>query len=55
MRKQTKNQTDEYTSFETALKKVLSVTPSELKAKIEAKKRKRSKPPSASRALTSQD
>jgi hypothetical protein len=51
--KQSKTQLDEYATFETALKKVLSVSPSELKAKIEAKKRKRPKRSSAPRASTS--
>jgi hypothetical protein len=45
-----KNETGEYALFEDALKKVLSVSHSELKAKIDAGKRKRTKRSSASRA-----
>jgi hypothetical protein len=38
-----KNATGEYATFETALKKVLSVPHSELKSKLDAEKRKRTK------------
>jgi hypothetical protein len=44
-----KNATGEYALFEDALKKVLSFSHSELKAKIDARKRKRTKRSSASR------
>jgi len=44
---------DEYSSFETALKKVLSVPRSKLKSKLDAEKRKRSKRASASRVSAS--
>ena len=40
---------DEYASFETALGKILSVSPARLKTKIESSKRKRAKTSSASR------
>jgi len=45
-----KNATGEYATFESALKKVLSVPHSELKSKLDAEKRKRVKS-SASRAF----
>jgi hypothetical protein len=38
-----KNGSDEYLVFESALKKVLSVSHSEIKSKLHAKKRKRTK------------
>jgi hypothetical protein len=41
---------DEYSSFETALKKVLSVPHSKIKSKLDIEKRKRSKRASVSRA-----
>jgi hypothetical protein len=44
-----KNATGEYATFESALKKILSVPHSEIKAKLDAEKRKRVKS-SASRA-----
>jgi hypothetical protein len=40
----------EYDTFQSALKKVLSVTHSEMKSKLDADRRKRSKRASASRA-----
>ena len=43
---------DEYSSFETALKKVLSVPRSKMKSKLDAKKRKRSKRASVSHVST---
>lgn len=39
----------EYSNFENSLKQVLSVSRSEMKAKIDSERRKRSKPSSASR------
>jgi hypothetical protein len=50
-----KNDTGEYATFENALKSVLSVSPSKLKTKINAEKRKRFKKSSASRAASGQD
>jgi hypothetical protein len=44
-----KNETGEYAAFEGALKKILSVSHSELKSKLHTKKRKKIKT-SASRA-----
>jgi len=44
-----KNATGEYATFHDALKKVLSVSHSEIKSKIDAEKRKRTKKSSASR------
>jgi hypothetical protein len=46
---------DEYSSFETALKKVLSVPRSKIKSKLDAEKRKRSKRASVSHASASAD
>ena len=43
-----KNETSEYATFENALKSVLSVSHSQIKSKIDAAKRKRTKKPSAS-------
>jgi len=54
MKRTPKKQSDEYTTFETALKKVLSVPYSEMKNKL-ASEKKRAKRPSASRASTSED
>lgn len=48
-----KNEQDEYATFANALKKVLSVTHSEIKTKLE--KRKRTRKPSASRASIARD
>lgn len=48
-----KNATGEYATFESALRKVLSVSHSELKLEIEARKRKKSKRSSASREAIS--
>jgi hypothetical protein len=48
-----KNESGEYTAFEAALKKVLSVPHSKMKSKIDAKKRKRSKRASVSRVSAS--
>jgi hypothetical protein len=45
-----KNASGQYATFETALKKVLSVPHSELKSKLDAEKRKRAKS-SASRVV----
>jgi len=45
-----KNESGEYATFENALKKILSVPHSEIKAKLDAEKRKRAKRASASRA-----
>jgi hypothetical protein len=45
-----KNETGEYATFEEALKKVLSVPRSIIKAKLDAEKRKKAKRSSASRA-----
>jgi hypothetical protein len=44
---------DEYSSFENALRKVLSVPHSKIKSKLDAEKRKRTKRVSASRAAIS--
>jgi hypothetical protein len=41
---------DEYAAFENALKKVLTVSHSQMKAKLDAEKRKKSRKSSASRA-----
>lgn len=38
-----KNESDEYATFETALKKVLSVPHAKIKSKLDAEKRKRAK------------
>ena len=46
---------NEYASFETALRKVLSASPAEVKAKIESSKRKRVKTSSAYRASHAKD
>ena len=48
--KPNKGTTDEYATFEKALKNVLAVSHSELKAKIDAEKRKRTKRLSLARA-----
>jgi len=45
-----KNASGEYATFENALKEVLSVPHSEIKAKLSAERRKRSKRASVSRA-----
>jgi hypothetical protein len=50
-----KNETSEYATFENALKSVLSVSHSQLKTKLDAEKRKRTKKPSASRASNAKD
>ena len=47
-----KNETGDYAVFEDALKRVLSVTHSELKSKIAAAKRKKPKRSSASHAAS---
>jgi hypothetical protein len=44
-----KNATGEYAAFENALQKVLSISHSELKSKLDAEKRKKAKRSSASR------
>jgi hypothetical protein len=49
-----KNESREYDAFSSALKKVLSVPHSEIKTKLDAEKRKRSKT-SASRATSGKD
>ncbi len=46
-----KNESSEYATFETALKKVLSVSHAQIKSELSAAKRKRTKA-SASRAVT---
>jgi hypothetical protein len=48
-----KNDSGEYETFETALKKILSVPRSQMKSKLDAEKRKRIKKSSASRASDS--
>ena len=50
-----KNEASEYATFEHALKSVLSVSHSQLKSKIDAAKRKRTKKPSASRVSNVKD
>jgi hypothetical protein len=45
-----KNESDEYATFETALKKVLSVPHAKIKQKLDAEKRKKIKKSSASHA-----
>jgi hypothetical protein len=47
-----KNESGEYATFESALKKVLSVPHARIKSKIDAAKRKRLKKSSASRVAT---
>jgi hypothetical protein len=49
-----KDESSEYATFETALKKILSVPHSKMKSKLNAEKRKRIKS-SASRAANEQD
>ena len=49
-----KNELGEYVAFESALKRVLSVPRSEMKSKLDAEKRKKSKS-SASRAANGKD
>ena len=49
-----KNESGEYASFEGALKKILSVSHFEIKSKLDAEKRKRTKT-SASRAAIAKD
>jgi len=46
-----KNESGEYANFETALRKILSVPRSKIRAKLDAEKRKRTKKSSASRAV----
>jgi hypothetical protein len=50
-----KNATGEYATFETALKKVLSVPHADIKSKLDAEKRKRIKKSSASHVVSEQD
>jgi hypothetical protein len=50
LKRSAKNESGEYAAFEGALKKVLSVSHSEIKAKLDSEKRKRSKRASVSRA-----
>jgi hypothetical protein len=50
-----KNASGEYANFENALKSVLSVSHSQIKCKVDAAKRKRTKKPSASHAANGQD
>jgi len=45
-----RNESGEYAAFEGALKKILSVPHSEIKSKLDAEKRKKTKRSSASRA-----
>jgi hypothetical protein len=53
MSKTPKNGTDEYATFENALKKIVSVPRSQIKSKLDEEKRKRiKKRSSASRAST---
>jgi len=50
-----KNESGEYATFENALKKVLSVSHSKIKSKLDAEKRKRLKTSSASREAIAKD
>jgi hypothetical protein len=50
-----KNEPDEYATFETALKTILSVPHAKIKSKLNAEKRKRIKKSSASRAANAKN